>query len=290
MFEFRLTGGEPFLHPELPEVIAAIRRSGIAEKIALVTNGVLLHKASAELWNRIDKLIVSIYPGVKRRLSHDDLRDRANRHGVLLWHKPTDEFTIKLLHSRNDDTDLVKAIYSTCTLRTSCHTLHKGRYFKCSPSPFMPSWLGRVGIGVPAWPGDSVLVRDNPDLREQLTAYLTSEEPLGACQYCLGCAGKSTESRQMNKVAVEEWLSEQDPDVRELVDWAALRSAQARRDLGINLTGMLPTMLGLKLRWLLALALMRLLRIDVTGRPPTMVGPRVWGLFRRLSAGLSNQD
>ncbi len=260
VFEFRLTGGEPFLHPELMEVVAAIRGSGIADKITLVTNGVLLHKASEELWKRIDRLVVSIYPGVKRRLSHDDLRDLAHRHGMLLWHKPTDEFTIKLLHSRNGDDDLVKAIYDT------------------------------VGVGAPAWPGDSVLVRDNPDLHEQLKAFLSCEEPLGACRYCLGCAGRPTESRQMNRATVQEWLSEKDPDVRDLVDWAALGKAQARRGLDINLTGMVRSTLGLKIRWLIALGLMRLLHIDVISRPPTMVGPRVRRLFRRLAAGLSQQN
>ncbi len=290
VFEFRLTGGEPFLHPELMEVVAAIRGSGIADKITLVTNGVLLHKASEELWKRIDRLVVSIYPGVKRRLSHDDLRDLAHRHGMLLWHKPTDEFTIKLLHSRNGDDDLVKAIYDTCTLKTSCHTLHHGRYFKCSPSPFMPNWLRRVGVGAPVWPGDSVLVRDNPDLHEQLKAFLSCEEPLGACRYCLGCAGRPTESRQMNRATVQEWLSEKDPDVRDLVDWAALGKAQARRGLDINLTGMVRSTLGLKIRWLIALGLMRLLHIDVISRPPTMVGPRVRRLFRRLAARLSQQN
>jgi len=49
VFDFRLNGDEPFLHPELLEVVAAIRGSGIADKITLVTNGVQLHKASEEL-------------------------------------------------------------------------------------------------------------------------------------------------------------------------------------------------------------------------------------------------
>jgi len=37
---FILVGGEPMLHPRLPSVADAVRRSGIADKIILLTNGV----------------------------------------------------------------------------------------------------------------------------------------------------------------------------------------------------------------------------------------------------------
>ena len=266
VFEFLLTGGEPLLHPHLLDVVDAIRSSGVADKITLMTNGVLLHKAPASLWGKIDKIGVSIYPGVKRKLSQDDIKTLANQNGLLLWYKVTDEFRTKLLHSANSDRDLVSAIYSTCTLRASCHTIHEGRYFKCSPGPFVPDWLRRVGVDAPAFSRDSVPVRDNPDLHRQLADYLRDAEPLSACQYCLGCVGKSIPSRQMNKTATQQWLSEKDPDIQEMVDWNALAEAQAELK-GVDLTGMLPTMAGRRTRWLLTVWLRRLLGINFTGSP-----------------------
>jgi len=283
VFEFHLTGGEPLLHPRLLQVIDTIRASGVTEKITLVTNGVLLHAAPAELWDRIDKLWVSIYPGVKRKLSHQDVMALAKRHGVMAWCKPTDEFSMKLLHSENRDGDLVRTVYSTCTNRASCHTLHNGRYFKCSSSPFIPGWLGRVGIGFSDLSCDSVPLRNNPALRQQLNDYLKSEQPLTACNYCLGCAGHTTTSRQMNKSAIRSWLSEKDPDVHEMVDWQYIAQSQALVDSGMNLTGVLPTMTGQKLRWLTLLWLRRLSGIDLTGAPPTMVHLRIRALLRRLT-------
>lgn len=282
VFEFRLTGGEPLLHPELLQIIDVIRASGVAEKIMLVTNGVLLHNAPKGLWERIDKIWVSLYPGVKRKLSEDDIKALAARHGVLVWCKPTDEFSMKLLHAENRDRALVKAIYSTCLLRSSCHTVHKGRYFKCSPSPFVPSWLQRVGLAPPDFSRDGIALQNNANLRQQLEAYLRDEEPLAACAYCLGCAGKTIASRQMNKAAVQHWLAEQDPDPRELIDWKSLEESQAHRELGMNLSGLLSTMAGQKVRWLMTLWLRGLLGIDLTGAPPTMVGLRIRGLFKRL--------
>jgi len=252
VFEFLLTGGEPLLHPRLLEVVDAIRASGVAEKITLMTNGVLLHKAPEALFDKIDKIGVSIYPGVKRQLDESAIRALAARHGLLLWYKPTNEFTKKLLHEENRDSELVRTVYSTCTLRTSCHTIHKGRYFKCSPSPFLPDWLQRLGLDAKALERDGVPVRDNPDLREHLAAYLRDEQPLGACSYCLGCVGKSAPMRQMNKAAALQWVSEKDPEVRELIDWNEVATAERELE-GMELTGLLPRTTGRQMRWLITL-------------------------------------
>ena len=39
---FKLVGGEPLLHPRLPELLDVARASGIAEVYSVTTNGVLL--------------------------------------------------------------------------------------------------------------------------------------------------------------------------------------------------------------------------------------------------------
>jgi hypothetical protein len=289
VFEFLLTGGEPLLHPELLAIVDTIRASGVADKITMITNGVLLHDAPEALWGKIDKLGVSIYPGVKRKLNQEDMEALANRYGWLLWYTPTDEFTIKLLHSENAEANLVKDIYATCTLRNSCHTIHQGRYFKCSPSPFMGDWLHRVGLPAPSFDGDSVAVRDNPDLHRHLTEYLRNEEPLTACRYCLGCVGKEVPSRQMNKAAARQWVSEKDPDIRELIDWNSLADAQMNLR-GVTLTGMLSTMVGRKMRWFADLWLRRILGINLTGSPPTTLGVKIRRLLNPPLRSAADKD
>ena len=279
VFEFLLTGGEPLLHPRLIEVIDTIRASGVADKITVITNGVLLHKAPEELWRRIDKLGVSIYPGVKRHLSREEIEALAEKNHLLLWYKPTDDFTLKLLHGENPDLDLVREIYSTCTLRASCHTIHNGRYFKCSLSPFTPDWLSRVGIQPPDMSRDGVPVRSNPDLRRQLADYLKDDEPLTACRYCLGCVGKTIPSRQMNRIATRQWLEEKDPDLHELIDWPSLTAAKHALQ-GVDLTGMLPTKNGQSFRWTAARWLQRMTGVNVT-TSRTRLRARVRRLYAR---------
>lgn len=46
----KLVGGEPLLHPDLLQVIDAIRSSGLSNYIQVVTNGQLLANMSDEFW------------------------------------------------------------------------------------------------------------------------------------------------------------------------------------------------------------------------------------------------
>lgn len=47
----RLLGGEPLLHPNLTAVMDTIEASGIASRICLVTNGLLLSRMDEHLWD-----------------------------------------------------------------------------------------------------------------------------------------------------------------------------------------------------------------------------------------------
>ena len=66
-FEFKFVGGEPLLHPQLLDFLRAAKDVGIANRLVLVTNGVLLHTAPDELWELIDGMWISLYPGIKYR-------------------------------------------------------------------------------------------------------------------------------------------------------------------------------------------------------------------------------
>lgn len=181
--EFKLSGGEPTLHPRLVEVIHVIRRSGIADKITLITNGVLLRSIDEDVWRAIDAMWVSVYPGVKQSISREELTDMARRYSVALWHKVTDRFILKFLHRENCDRALVGRVFECCELRRDCHTLHRGRYFKCTPAPYLRAWLVATGRGSAPLPIGGIPVGDDERFRDELAAYLESNVPLDACRY-----------------------------------------------------------------------------------------------------------
>ncbi len=62
-----ILGGEPLLHPDLETIIKKARKTNIAEKIQIVTNGVLIKKIEEEnkgresIFSLIDKIKISLY-------------------------------------------------------------------------------------------------------------------------------------------------------------------------------------------------------------------------------------
>lgn len=92
----RILGGEPLLHPNLLSLISVIRDSGIAPKIRVVTNGVLLDRVPSAFWEEVDEVHISAYPKttpiLKTKL--DVLRLRAKTFGAELTIKCYDSFRV----------------------------------------------------------------------------------------------------------------------------------------------------------------------------------------------------
>ncbi len=207
--KLKLSGGEPLLHPQLLDFVLAGQKSDLAREVWLVTNGKLLHEADDALFDAIDGLRVTRYPGVSITMTEQELEKRSADHGFALLSEATDTFRSTLLHNPHEDPALVRRIYADCGLahRWSCHVIHEGRYFKCPPAALHRSRLAASGAG-DASPGgmpkdnrgqDSVRLHDNPTLRPDLDRYLRSERPLQACNACMGSSGRELPHRQLSE-------------------------------------------------------------------------------------------
>jgi hypothetical protein len=213
--EFRFVGGEPLLHPELLDFLEIADKTDMAGAITLVTNGVLLDKMPDAFWGYLNTLIVSIYPGVHLRMSPDEIKAKAQKFGTGVWIKDTPQFRLAVLNTKIKDEALVRKLYLECGLAhgIQCHTIHEGRYYKCSIAPFLEPRLAQYGVLFPSREVDGVPLRNNPRLKEDLEAYLASRDPLMGCSYCLGTSGKKFPHHQLNEetVALEMKDDHSDP-------------------------------------------------------------------------------
>lgn len=225
--EFKLAGGEPLLHPRLLEIIDTVRASGIANKITLITNGVRLHEADDALWQKIDEIWVSAYPGVRRRLSQQDILELGRKHGVVIEYNFMQSFTRRLLNTRNADPALVDDIFSTCYQRGGCHSIYRGRYYQCASGAFIPKWLDRIGADGGDFSADGIAIHGG-GLRARVDRYLAREDALNACNWCLGSIGSEFDNRQVNNRGVEEWTAETHDDLEPLIDRDKLVAMRAR--------------------------------------------------------------
>lgn len=188
----KLTGGEPLLHPALLRCLDAARASGIAERVSVTSNGLLLPTMPEGFFERIDRLTVSHYssaPLAPRLLQR--VVERCARHGVLLTVKSVDRFQRMDAEAPHPDDATAAAVFDACWLKLRCHTLYRGRFYACTRPPHLAAVRG----GEVA-PDDGVELAA-PRLLSRLLAYLERDEPLAACRRCNGGGGAWLPHRQL---------------------------------------------------------------------------------------------
>lgn len=147
---FSLLGGEPSLHPQLPEFVPLVRRYFPRTQIRIVTNGFFLHRHPAlpvVLENDPDVLVyLSIHhdsPGYRQRLKpiRSLLREWKRRRGIrVIWKKSYENWT-RRYHGYGSsmepfDQGNPRASWEICPART-CPQLHHGRIWKCAPIAYL---------------------------------------------------------------------------------------------------------------------------------------------------------
>jgi len=227
--EFKFLGGEPLLHPEFLDFLRAAREIGIADRLVILTNGVLLHKAPAELWDLIDGMWISLYPGIRQRFDWDWIQEIADRHHIFIWRNDMPKFAERLLTEKIENEAFVRMIYENCDMAHlySCHTIYEGRYYVCSPSVWMEPRLRLHGIGFENRQDDSVAIHDNANLHADLERLIRRREPLNACQYCLGSWARRVPNQQLTREGAREFLERNPEKLADLVnssEWIVPRS------------------------------------------------------------------
>lgn len=199
---FKLSGGEPLLSPHIVDLVHVAKESGIAPRVSLTTNGLLLARAPDALFEELDGITLSIYPGAGiDEAGLAAVRARAERFGVALNEKRQDEFQAMTRLAPERDAGRVQATFESCWLRHRCHTLRDGMLYACSRPPGMAT-LPHAGDLVATRDGVSLAPR--PSLAAEVHAYLERREPLASCTHCLGGTGTMSPFRQLTRIEVRE--------------------------------------------------------------------------------------
>lgn len=217
--ELRISGGEPLLHPDIVKIVDSIRAANLAQRITLITNGVLLHKLSDELLNGIDRLWISTYPGIRYKWDENELRKTLSVHKVGLWVRRVSKFSNTYLNQRNEDDKTVKKVFRQCRIvhDWGCNFIYEGRLYKCTVAPFVEDRLALLGTTVRNKEADSISIIGNPNLRNDILEFLKHESALEACAFCLGTSGKHVRHRQIGRDESE--LNIDTSNVAELISW-----------------------------------------------------------------------
>jgi organic radical activating enzyme len=190
----KMMGGEPLLHECLGDVVEAVRSSGVATEVHLVTNGLLLARAPADVLRSFDQISISAYPGVRLGAAAARALNAMQREPhVRVVITPMPVFQESFSRKGTADGELVQRIYDDCKVahEWGCYTLFDSHFFKCPQAYVLRRMTqgesvdyGEVGIDVSA-PGGS------DSLRSALISYLNETRPMASCRHCLGTSGAS---------------------------------------------------------------------------------------------------
>ena len=200
----RLLGGEPLLNPDIDEFLYIARESRIADRLMVTTNGLLLHRMTDAFWERVDLVLVSLYPDIHLEDKLENIRQRASRSGSELWTHEIPRFRTMMLTEQQPRDWITSAIFESCedVHLHHCHMLHEGRLYKCAVPPFLPQYLARLGQGGYDPLRDSFDLHGAADLAQDLRDFLLSSRVPEACEHCLGYLGRIEAHSQAEREAI----------------------------------------------------------------------------------------
>ncbi|MDB4936997.1 MAG: Radical domain protein, partial [Labilithrix sp.] len=200
----KIMGGEPLLHPDVGGVLRAVRESGVAPRIRLFTNGLLLRTLDDDAFAALDELTVSSYASAPMRPEIvAETEERARRFDVVLNVKSVDAFSTVLSREALSTAE-AQAAYDACWLRHRCLVVRGGVFYKCTRAAYHADYHALVDVEARDRDGDATQRRlgiplDAEDFAPRLAAYLGSGEKLASCTHCHGSSGPLAPHVQLRK-------------------------------------------------------------------------------------------
>lgn len=222
-----LMGGEPLLHPELPELVRVTRRYLPEARLWVTSNGLLLKSMEPEFWDAMRsadcKLVLTLYP---TGLDYEALVALAREHGVKtgISGGPADGGTIsRFLRTPLDEEGLQDPTtsFNRCPLGGYSLQLLNGKIFPCNRGALLGIANERFGTAFTHEKDDYIELSTIRSV-EDIDAMRRRAHPM--CRYC---ATSLDEQIEWHRSAVErdEWLMR--PDERQLL---AARDAAKTND------------------------------------------------------------
>lgn len=198
--EVRILGGEPLLNPRIVPILKAARASGIARKIVLTTNGLLLVAMPDEFWESVDEVRISLYPGARPpEPALERIRSRAAEAGTLINFRGFTDFRVTMVTEPQPQDIVTRMIFRTCKNAhlSHCHMVHSGWLYKCACPPYLEEFLQKMGGPEYQPHPDGFDIHAATDLPSELWKFLTADTVPEACRHCLGWVGKKQNHHQL---------------------------------------------------------------------------------------------
>lgn len=171
-----ITGGEPFLHRDLNQIINGITSNDKIAFVEVITNGTLLPTQEVIKSLKNEKVIVKIseYQGYTQTAK---LTELFKMEGIRFLVKDNLQWVDSGgVERRNKEYEQIKYEYLSCWSGKFCKSIYNGRVYACARAAFLHE------LGVSNHPSDYLDI-DKSDLRERLLDFYL-QEYVDACDFC----------------------------------------------------------------------------------------------------------
>ena len=205
--EIHLLGGEPLLHPDLPEILITAREAFPDTVISIITNGILLLKQNEVFWeackdNRIT-VEVTKYP---INLDYQKIIQAVEEKGISFkFHSYTGKAQKTLYKMPLDikGRQNPEVSFRNCTLANRWIALMDGKIYTCQTAPNVIHFNNRFGTRMDLQDSDCVDIYKARDI-DEILSFLCTPKPF--CKYC-----KTTEIINgipwaPSKSEMDEWI------------------------------------------------------------------------------------
>ncbi len=219
----RILGGEPLLHPNLETIIKKAKEINIADKIQVVTNGVLIpriegrkkERKAASVFSLIDELSVSLYKSKQTEKVEEYAKeiDKKYKNLEVVVTSLKTKFRESITKQPTKDKEIIKTIYETCWVAHfwKCVTLDNGYLFRC------PQQIGYAKYHNDY--SDALLLTDIKSV-DDILRFLENNNPIKACSSCLGMVGTEFKHRQIKGREFFKLLPNKPEDA---IDWKEVK-------------------------------------------------------------------
>lgn len=180
IYEIRLMGGEPLLHPEINQFIENARQIFPKSKLGIFSNGLLIKKMPEHFWQTCHTnhahIKLTKYP---IKLDIKSIRRLAKKHHVRIKIPKQIDTFYKFINIKGDS-DPQKS-FRTCRATHMCPFLRDGKLFTCSFTPHVHIFNQYFEQNIPVTDGDFLDIYKDVT-PEEIFEFLAHPTPL--CRWC----------------------------------------------------------------------------------------------------------
>jgi len=179
IYEFRVIGGEPFMHKEIHLVLDHVNAMPKVKKVSIFTNATIVPREHqwASLQHEKVRLFITDYDNLSRNIC--GLRTELDKRGINYVSEKANGWTdCASLEKHNRTLAQNEAIWTACCAKNLA-TLADGRLYRC---PFAAN--AAKLRAVPDYAGDYIAVAGAS--RDALRSFLRDKTMIETCDHCSG--------------------------------------------------------------------------------------------------------